>query len=79
VSHRENNKEIYQICYIFAEKTHGTVEREGPFASEISYTKDGFKYLVWMDNDEFVIMHEVAFRIADTEEEFNDFFKEVEE
>jgi hypothetical protein len=76
--HRKN-KEVYPIAYIFSEKVTGVVEQEGAFASLVSYKKDGFSYEAWLENDDFVVLHEVAFVYLDDDEEYRKFIEKEED
>jgi hypothetical protein len=76
VTLQRKNKEVYPIVFIFAEQTHGIVEREGAHASLVSYNKDGFDYETWMDNNEFVVLHEVSFVHVESDEDFNKYLEQ---
>lgn len=53
--------EIINVVYIYEEKTHGTVDNLGAFASVVKYQKDGIEYEELLENDEFAIVDEIVF------------------
>jgi hypothetical protein len=58
-------KEYYDripIAYIFDEKTTGTVELLGAYASMIKYLKDGIETTELLNNEDFVIVDEIVFQ-----------------
>ena len=73
VTVQRKNKEVYPIAYIFSEKVTGVVEEEGAYASLLSYRSNGFEYEAWLENDDFVVLHEVAFVHIDDDEEYDKF------
>lgn len=58
-------KEYYDripIAYIFDEKTTGTVEVLGAYASSIRYIKNGLEVTEVLNNEDFVIVDEIVFQ-----------------
>jgi hypothetical protein len=53
--------EIINIVYIYEEKTYGTVDQLGAFASLVKYKKDGIDHEELLENDEFAIVDEIVF------------------
>ena len=49
------------IAYIFDEKTTGTVELLGAYASTVRYIKDGTEVSEILNNEDFVILDEIVF------------------
>lgn len=49
------------IAYIFDEKTTGTVDLLGAYASTIRYIKDGKEVSEILNNEDFVILDEIVF------------------
>ena len=49
------------IAYIFDEKTTGTVELLGAYASTVRYIKDGTEVSEILNNEDFVIIDEIVF------------------
>jgi hypothetical protein len=47
--------------YIYEEKTYGTVDQLGAFASLVKYKKDGIDHEELLENDEFAIVDEIVF------------------
>lgn len=63
-------KEYYDriaIAYIHEERTYGTVEKLGVYASLVKYKVDGIEVEELLDNEDFVIVDEIVFE--HTEEE----------
>ena len=58
-------KEYYDripIAYIFDERTTGTVEVLGAYASNIRYIKNGSEVTEVLNNEDFVIIDEIVFQ-----------------
>lgn len=58
-------KEYYDripIAYIFDEKTTGTVDLLGAYASTVRYIKDGTEVTEILNNEDFVIIDEIVFQ-----------------
>jgi hypothetical protein len=49
------------IAYIFDERTTGTVDLLGAYASTIRYIKDGKEVSEILNNEDFVILDEIVF------------------
>ena len=49
------------IAYIFDEKTTGTVDLLGAYASTVRYIKDGTEVSEILNNEDFVIIDEIVF------------------
>jgi hypothetical protein len=55
------------IIYIHDEQVYGKIINEGAFVSLVNFHKDGIEYEVFLENDEFDIVSDIALEI---EEEF---------
>jgi len=58
-------KEYYDrvaIAFLFEERTTGTVEKLGAYASEITYIKDNVEVTELVNNEDFVILDEIVFQ-----------------
>ena len=58
-------KEYYDripIAYIFDEKTTGTVDLLGAYASTVRYVKNGTEVTEILNNEDFVIIDEIVFQ-----------------
>jgi hypothetical protein len=58
-------KEYYDrvaIAYIFEEKTTGSVQKLGAYASEITYLKNNIEVTELINNEDFVILDEIVFQ-----------------
>lgn len=53
--------EIINVVYIYDEKTYGTVDKLGAFASVVKYNKDGIDYEELLENSDFAIVDEIVF------------------
>ena len=57
----EEYYDIINIVYIYSERSYGTIEQLGAFASMVKYQKDGIDLEVLLENDEFAIVDEIVF------------------
>lgn len=55
------------IIYVHDEQVYGKIINQGAFASLVNFSKDGIEYEIFMENDEFDIVQDIAVEI---EEEF---------
>ena len=53
--------EVIKIVFIHAERTYGSVENLGLYASKVKYQKDGIEIEEVLENDEFTVMDEIVF------------------
>jgi hypothetical protein len=53
--------EVVNVVFIHSERTHGTIESLGLYASKVKYIKDGVEVEEVLENDDFTIMDEIVF------------------
>lgn len=53
--------EVVNVVFIHEERSYGTVEALGTYASKVKYEKDGKEIEEIMENDEFTVMDEIVF------------------
>lgn len=57
----ENSDDIViYVVYIIPYKLYGTTESVGIYMSTVKYVEDGFEYEEEMENEDFIVMHEIA-------------------
>lgn len=52
--------DVINVVFIHEEKTFGTVENLGAFASVVKYQKDGLDIEELLENEEFAIVDEIV-------------------
>lgn len=52
--------DVINVVFIHEEKTFGTVENLGAFASVVKYQKDGLEIEELLENEEFAIVDEIV-------------------
>ena len=57
----KENYDVINVVFIHEEKTFGTVENLGAFASVVKYEKDGLEIEELLENEEFAIVDEIVF------------------
>jgi hypothetical protein len=53
--------DVINVVFIHEEKTFGTVESLGAFASVVKYEKDGLEIEELLENEDFAIVDEIVF------------------
>jgi hypothetical protein len=53
--------EVVNVVFIHSERTYGTVESLGLYASKVKYIKNGVEVEEVLENDDFTIMDEIVF------------------
>lgn len=54
--------EVVNIVFIHTEGCFGSVEKLGAFASLVVYNKDGIEYQELLENEDFSVIDEIAFK-----------------
>lgn len=64
-----SNRKDFSLVFLIEEQLPGTVLTWGAHASLIRHTtREGVEIDSWIDNDEFVVVHEAIIPIVDDEE-----------
>lgn len=64
-----SNRKDFSLVFLIEDQLSGTVLTWGAHASLIRYTtREGVDIDAWIDNDEFVVVHEAIIPIVDDEE-----------
>lgn len=54
--------DVIHIVYIHSEKSYGSVEKLGAYASMVKYKKNDEELEELMENEDFTIMEEIIFK-----------------